>query len=163
MPNYCNNELTLAHANPAMIARAKLAFDQMRFLQEFVPMPAELKGTKAPSDNPNWYDWRVASWGTKWDVGGDAGDHITDNENGSVTFSFESAWAPPAAVYPVLEGFGFFVRAYWFEPGMGFAGKYCAKQLEEFNLDDPKDVAAIPADLDEAMGISESLMNEGDE
>lgn len=163
MPNWCNNQLTLAHANPAMITRAKLAFDQMRFLQEFVPMPAELKGTKAPSDNPNWYDWRLACWGTKWDIGGDHADHITDNENGSVTFCFDSAWAPPAEVYPVLEGFGFIVRAYWHEPGMGFAGKYANAHQEDFNLEDPKDVAAIPKDLDEAMDISEQLMNEGDE
>jgi hypothetical protein len=46
---------------------------------------------------------------------------------------------------------------------MQFAGKYCAKQHEDFNLEDPKDVAAIPKDLDEAMDISEQLMNEGDE
>lgn len=49
--------------------------------QKIIPMPKELEGTKAPSDNPNspenkalrkkygaanWYEWALQNWGCKW-------------------------------------------------------------------------------------------------
>jgi hypothetical protein len=153
MPNYCNNELRLSHKNPEMMKRAIVAFREGRFLDEFVPMPKELEGTKAPSDGPNWYDWRVANWGTKWDIGGADGDDIQIDER-TCAFSFESAWAPPHTVYPVLVGLGFNVLAYWHEPGIGFAGRFIDGITEDFDLDEADDLAALPKDLDEAMGIS---------
>ncbi len=39
MPNWCANTVTLEHKDPAMIARAKEAFDKGAFLQEFIPVP----------------------------------------------------------------------------------------------------------------------------
>ena len=42
MPNYCNNDLTLTHTDPAMIAKAATALKEGDFLQTFVPVPAEL-------------------------------------------------------------------------------------------------------------------------
>ena len=93
MPNWCNNYLELTHDDPAMIERAKKAFNDGRLLAEFVPVPASLHivagcvGEKgSPEQNEleaqeesnikehgyaTWYDFCVNEWGTKWDVGGD--------------------------------------------------------------------------------------------
>ncbi len=45
MPNWCNNNLTLQHEDPAMILRAKEALDRGEFLNEFIPVPEDLKIT----------------------------------------------------------------------------------------------------------------------
>jgi hypothetical protein len=49
MPNWCNNNIELAHKDPAMLERAKTAFVDGRLLDEFIPLPAELKDTTAPA------------------------------------------------------------------------------------------------------------------
>ena len=43
MPNWCANTLELKHADPEMIKRAKDAFEAGRLLDEFIPIPLELK------------------------------------------------------------------------------------------------------------------------
>ena len=43
MPNWCNNNLTLTHEDPAMILRAKEALDRGEFLNEFIPVPKDLQ------------------------------------------------------------------------------------------------------------------------
>jgi hypothetical protein len=43
MPNWCNNTLELAHEDPAMLERARDALNRGEFLQEFIPVPEELK------------------------------------------------------------------------------------------------------------------------
>ena len=42
MPNWCNNTLELAHKDPAMLIRAKDAFNRMELLNEFIPVPKPL-------------------------------------------------------------------------------------------------------------------------
>ena len=87
MPNWCNNYLTLEHEDPAMISRARNAFREGKFLEEFVPFP-----------NGEWnYDWCVEHWGTKWDVGDEFYEDDTDPKYFDA--SFDSAWAPPVAAY----------------------------------------------------------------
>ena len=43
---------------------------------------------------PNAYDWHVANWGTKWDA------HAIDSDG--LTFYFDTAWAPPLALYQYI-------------------------------------------------------------
>lgn len=179
MPNWCNNTVTLEHEDPAMIARARAAFANGTFLHEFVPVPlclvesvsgfhsdpvkqAELE--KSHQDNLNaynyktWYDFCVAEWGTKWDVGGDDG-YINDIEGGLV-LSFDSAWAPPIKAYERLIEQGFKVLAMYYEPGMCFAGVWENGEDDYYEYGDmtSDDVAdALPSELDEAFCISESM------
>ena len=179
MPNWCNNTLTLEHEDPAMIARAKAAFIEGKFLHEFVPVPLCLTETvagclgdpekqaeleKSEQDNlnaynyKNWYDFCVAEWGTKWDVGGDDG-YINDIEGGLV-LSFDSAWAPPVNAYARLIEQGFKVYAMYYEPGMCFAGVWDNGEDDYYEYGDMNSVEAaetLPPELDEAFGISESM------
>jgi len=178
MPNWCNNVVELAHEDPAMLERAKAALNRGEFLQEFIPVPASLHIVAGCVGDPdeqkkleedtarnievhgygNWYDYCVNEWGTKWDVGGDG--MTCEIENGRISTSFDSAWAPPIAAYEKLTDLGFSVRAYYYEGGMCFAGVW-----EDFNDDyydlSGMDSAAVkeqlPEVLDEMFCISESM------
>lgn len=179
MPNWCNNTLTLEHEDPAMIARAREAFAKGAFLHEFVPVPLCLTETIAGShsdpvmqaalkqseqDNlnaynyKNWYDFCVAEWGTKWDVGGDDG-YINDIEGGLI-LSFDSAWSPPIKAYERLVEMGFKVRAMYHECGMCFAGVWDNGDDDYYEFGGMSSIEArneLPVELDEAYGITEYL------
>lgn len=179
MPNYCNNTLTLTHADQAMIDRAEQAFNAGRLLDEFIPVPVELKETMAGSygdgykrelheftqtlnlkyfGHANWYDFCVAEWGTKWDVGGNDCTIARPSPN-TIEVSFESAWAPPIHAYEKLQAMGFEVTGYYWEPGMAFCGRFDGEG--DFYLEgigSSEDAARrVPRDIDEAMNIVESL------
>lgn len=143
MPNWCNNDVTLKHDDPAMLDRAEKTFKAKAFLQEWIPVPEPLRETMSGHyGDPykrelheftqqlnvkyfgyrNWYDFCTQEWGTKWDVGGE--DATCVRERDSMLLSFESAWAPPTKVYYKLQELGFDVVAWYWEPGMGFVGRH---------------------------------------
>lgn len=171
MPNWCNNVARISHPEPAMIDRAIKAFDEGKFLQEFVPCPQELLDTaatfgetsteqanKAKYGYGSWYDFNIANWGTKWDVGGENPAERHDANN--ITLVFESAWAPPVEAYIQLEQQGFVVEAYYYEPGMMFCGVFEDGQandisIEQTNGDWVKD--NIPRAIDEMFGIADEF------
>ena len=179
MPNWCNNNLTLTHEDPAMILRAKEALDRGEFLNEFIPVPADLQITsgylgsgdeqkeleRKTAENRekygygNWYDYCVGEWGTKWDVGGDGQTDI--HPDGKMLHTtFDSAWAPPVNAYDKLTELGFGVNAMYYESGMAYAGIYSENGDEEYNLEGMNSqqvIDDIPAELDEAFGISECM------
>ena len=75
----------------------------------------------------DWYDWRIANWGTKWDV--EANNiQVVDDNPGYLSLSFFTAWSPPEGIYDALleliDENKLDVQATWFydEPGMQFAG-----------------------------------------
>ena len=178
MPNWCNNTLTLTHEDPAMILRAKEALDRGEFLNEFIPVPEDLKITsgylgsgdeqkeleRKTAENRekygygNWYDYCVGAWGTKWDVGGQGQSDIHPDGKMLHT-SFDSAWSPPVNAYVKLEELGFGVNAMYYEGGMGYAGAYGDGNDEEINLEgmSADDVENHYPEIDEAFGISESM------
>jgi len=176
MPNWCSNSLVIKHSDADMIARAKEAFGRGEFLNEFIPVPEDLKivagrlGDEAEQKElelkeelnritygyTNWYDFCVNEWGTKWDVGNNGN---CDDIEGGLMLNFDSAWSPPTAAYEKLVGLGFDLDAMYNEPGMAFAGTYTSEEGDEYyeygsmTADEIADV--LPADLDEAFGISE--------
>ena len=131
MPNWCNNGITLRHADPAMIERAAKSLQEGKFLQEFIPCPAELTETVANGQTneamvakygySSWYGFNVANWGTKWDVSSDNVEIVDAN---TVTAGFDSAWAPPIRAYEQLMELGFDLVAFYYEPSMVFVGKW---------------------------------------
>ena len=178
MPNWCNNNLTLEHEDPAMIKRAYDALERGEFLNEFIPVPEDLKITagflgdgdeqkeleRKTAENlekygyGNWYDYCVGEWGTKWDVGGDGQSDIHPDGKMLHT-SFDSAWSPPVMAYEKLEQLGFKVNAMFYESGMAFAGSYEDGNCEDFSLEGvtADEIERDYPEIDEAFCISESI------
>ena len=179
MPNWCNNGITLRHADPAMIDR--VVKGQEGLLMEFLPTPQELTDTLAgfPGEDKraaheaqqraniekygykDWYDWNVANWGTKWDFSLDSIERVDAN---TVSASFESAWAPPINAYEKLCALGFEIEAMYYEPGMCFVGKFTGNGEDSY--DDYYEYGgetsatvreAIGEELDDYFGISEEM------
>jgi hypothetical protein len=178
MPNWCSNNLVLTHEDPAMIKRAYDALERGEFLEEFIPVPQQLKivagcvsdeaeQAKLEADTKrnleelgygNWYDYCCGEWGTKWDVGEQGNSDIHPDGKMLHTF-FDSAWGPPVNAYEKLMDLGFGVEAMYHEGGMAFAGTWSD------GVDDYVDLSELGADdierdypeLDECFGISECM------
>lgn len=178
MPNWCDNSLTLTHDDPAMIKRAIRAFENSSLLNEFVPCPKELSDTVSGSYGDKgeqellmakqehniktygystWYDFAVGEWGTKWDVGGGDVNKIDDN---NVKFYFQSAWSPPVDAYRKFEELGFSVNAFYYEPGVQFAGQYYDGNDDCYDLSCMNSEQAaqdLPTEVNEEFGISDQM------
>ena len=178
MPNWCNNNLTLEHEDPAMIKRAFDALERGEFLQEFIPVPEDLKIVAGSVGDPveqaeltrktaenvdkygygNWYDFCCGEWGTKWDVGEQGASDIHPDGRMLHTY-FDSAWSPPVNAYQKLEALGFRVDAMFYEGGMAFAGSYSDGNCDDFSLEgmSADEIEQNYPDIDEAFGISEQI------
>jgi hypothetical protein len=168
MPNWCNNNLTLSHDDPAMIQRAFDALERQEFLQEFCPVPQALRDTVADGSTneqlvekygySSWYDYCVSEWGTKWDCGEQGASDIHPDGTMLHTF-FDTAWAPPIGAYEKLEALGFRVDAQFYEGGMAFAGTYSDGNCDEINLEGmtADEIEQDYPELDESFGISECM------
>jgi hypothetical protein len=178
MPNWCNNNLTLTHEDPAMIQRAFDALERGEFLNEFIPVPEQLKivagcvgdpdeQKKLESDTArnlrelgygNWYDYCVGEWGTKWDCGEQGASDIHPDGRMLHTF-FDTAWSPPITAYERLVELGFGVEAMYYEGGMGYAGTFSNGADEELSLEgmSADEIEQNYPELDECFGISESM------
>ena len=180
MPNWCNNGVTLRHADPQMIDRVIKGKEGL--LMEFLPTPQELVDTVAgsfgddekqaaleaqESDNlakyghRNWYDWNIANWGTKWDFALENIDRVDAN---TVSAAFDSAWAPPIDAYIKLCALGFEIEAMYYEPGMGFVGKFTGdaddyddNYIEYAGATSETVRDMIGEELDDYFGISEEM------
>ena len=145
MPNYCNNNIriTADKETVAKIAQSLKSNSDDGFLNLIHPMPKELKDTVAGSDNAkpefqkkqseqliekygadNWYDWRIANWGTKWEVNECYGDPFISDDGETIEFGFDTAWSPAIGAYqnflsthPEASLF-----ATYYEPGCDFMG-----------------------------------------
>ena len=178
MPNWCGNTLTITHEDPVMIVRAKAAFAEGNFLNEFIPVPEDLQITAGKLGDPEaqaelerkeqanlvahgyktWYDFCVNEWGTKWDVGDGNGIQTWDDHE--LIVYFDSAWSPPIAAYGRLLDLGFTVYATYYESGSAFAGIWEDGNDDFYDLSgmDSGDVKQqLPQELDDAFGISESM------
>lgn len=177
MPNWCNNFARVSHEDPAQIDKIMATEGtDTGILQTFLPCPKELTDTVsgwlgdgyAQELNEfkqklnlkhfgakDWYDWQVANWGTKWDI---SDPMLTRVDENTVEISFDTAWSPPTNAYYALQQMGFNITAYYYEPGMCFAGRW-DDGIDECYSDwgdaqGAKDT--IPGDIDEMFGISES-------
>lgn len=178
MPNWCKNVLHLSHTDPAMMTRAVEAFKKGELLQELIPCPQDLLDTTAGSfGDPvkqaeleakqvanvekygyaDWYVWNIAHWGTKWDVGGSP-DSVEVHDALNATMRFDSAWSPPVDAYSKMENMGFTIEAFYYEPGMQFAGIYEDGNDLFFEAWGDAESARriLPRDLDEMFNISEN-------
>lgn len=181
MPNWCSNVVKIKHADSAMLAKVLKAITENEFCEFAVPQPGELditagvfgKGTPGQIELEekekinlekygfkNWYDFRISNWGTKWEVEIES-ENVKINEPDEIEISFESAWSPPIGVYKALVEKGYEVKAYYFEPGIGFAGVWHNLEDHEFGLDQIDALLSAYPEIDEMFDISE--FNEEDE
>jgi hypothetical protein len=87
--------------------------------------------------NQGGYEWRVATWGVKWNVS------LEDNKPTKVTekcvkYSFSTAWNPPLPVVVAwsLKYPGLTFELRYYEGGMGFQGRYVVVNGEELVKDE---------------------------
>lgn len=178
MPNWCNNSVEIYHEDPAMLERVRKAFDEGTLLNEFIPVPEDLRNIVAGSvpvaeeaehklkeefnrltyGYTNWYDFCVNEWGTKWDIAADG--NPAQDIPGGLMLGFDSAWSPPIAAYEKLTEQGFRIRAMYYEPGMAFAGIWEDGSDDYYDyggLDSAGIAEELPVELDEAFCISEDV------
>ena len=189
MPNWCNNTVEINHEDPAKMKALVEAINEGKFCNFARPVPEALQivaGRVGDDTDPEqiklheqtqhnlstygyatWYDFCVNEWGTKWDV--DPYDTVTydpEKDKNGITFGFDSAWSPPTGVYEFLMDQGYTVRAYYYEPGMAFAGIYDENGDDCYNLESMSSAEVaeeIPSELDEMFGISETIAEYEDE
>ena len=94
---------------------------------------ARMRHYKKKFGHTSWYGWRIANWGTKWDI---YDFYLNDNQDTSIDCSFNSAWSPPtewliktAKQFQSLT----FVMSYM-EEGMCFCGKITIR--DGFDIED---------------------------
>ena len=186
MPNWASNGIEIRHRDPAKIQALAEAMRKNEFLNHIIPVPEELNetisgGYSDPEEQRqleeqtarniekygygNWYDFCVNEWGTKWDVDL-AGTVSIDADGLGINASFDSAWAPPIAVYEEMLEQGYEVVAYYYEPGMCFVGKWdnghdLCYELSSYSSNTVR--AAIGDELDDYFAISESMAEWEDE
>ena len=165
MPNWCNNTLIISHPDRAMMKRVIKAYNQNRLLDEFIPIPLELKEGAMNINElrkirnweykkeldaireqlntkyfgfKDWYDYCVSEWGTKWDVGHGDGYNtklLKDIDKNTLHLGFDSAWSPPIRAYEKMIEMGFSIRAYYFEGGCAYCGVWEDGVDEEYSID----------------------------
>lgn len=148
MPNWCDNSLTLSHKDKAKIDEVFAALSDEQNGELFYrlrPRPAD--------QEDNWYNWNIENWGTKWDI------HTIDFErydDNTIWISFETAWAPPVALYEFLTDEGWEVEAYYHESGCAFCGKYTSVDGDdyyEYDFSDRASIEALPSDIEDFTGL----------
>jgi hypothetical protein len=132
MPNWCENILTIAHDDTQQIERVRLAIEEGRLCDEFIPYPFEKQEAPINPDNPDsysydpvysekGYDWCVEKWGTKWDI---CDSNLRLAEKNVLDARFLTASSPPIEVMRAMEAAGFKVTLKYVEYGMCFEGIY---------------------------------------
>jgi hypothetical protein len=161
-----------------MIERVRAAFNGEGLLQEFIPVPDDLRNTVSgfmgedkqaeheAQQKSNvekygyndWYSFCVNEWGTKWDIGADG--NPAQDIPGGLMLGFDSAWSPPIAAYEKLTEMGFRIRAMYSEPGMCYAGVWedgVDDYYEYSGMSSTEVAEQLPVELDEAFCISEQM------
>ena len=159
MPNWCNNTIEIEGTKEQINALVSFLDEKngKDWFDFFLPTPIELK-------EEGWYEWNVQNWGTKWNC--DAQDWVKveypTEDLSTVTFWFDSAWAPPTTFYEYVEANSTVnIKASYCEGGMGFVGEFVDGSDNYFEYQSLEDLDEIPEHLVEEWNLAEMLeMNE---
>jgi hypothetical protein len=159
MPNWCDNTVTITHADKSKIDTIeKVLIDK--------DSEEGLFSAILPNPSGEWeYDWCVNNWGTKWDANSIDWDRQDDN---SIWVSFDTAWAPPIALYEYMERNEYQINAMYHEPGMGFCGRYVDgyDDFYEYDLSEKETIENISEELldyTDLLNVHEDWINNQDE
>lgn len=143
MPNWCANVLIAKHKDKDKMEALKSALKSTKFFEYILPIG-------------EWeYEKACSTWGTKWEASNLNWCLFTATARHHLDISFDSAWCPPEGVYQTMANDGWEITAYFYEPGMGFVGKYGVDSSglyeESYNIEDEP----IPAELVEMFNIED--------
>jgi len=104
MPNWCYNNLEINGDEKSIRALRERAVEKdekgninIFSFEKFVPTPPEkLK-------DGDWYDWRCANWGTKWNTD-EPSFGSDENRYDYLAYNFDTAWSPPVEFIEKLSG-----------------------------------------------------------
>ena len=136
MPNYCQNSLEIKgkDSDVSKFTRECISLNILNYsytndvieekyldFNKIVPEPKDI--------GDNWYDWRLANWGTKWgscDTYFFKVERLDSEDNLKLTITFSTAWCPPDKIYDALiekyKDTSLEFRVEYYEGGVGFAG-----------------------------------------
>lgn len=183
MPNWCNNNIVIKGPKNKLKDLSKAAKDGSLF-NFMYPRAEELDITAGYLGNgdeqkeleakqqanlkkfgyKDWYDWSVAEWGTKWDIGECYQNEIRNNE---LHLAFDTAWSPPLGVYEryISHNDDISISAYYYEPGCDFMGLWEDGSDDCYQLSDvtDKELETDLSNFDDLYGILESRYQYRDE
>jgi hypothetical protein len=138
MPNWVYNSLTVTADDPEVITKVvtevrgteEEGAEPISF-QSIIPRPAEKES--------DWYAWNIENWGTKWDA---CNDVQVDHDGTIVSYSFDTAWAPPIPIVKALsERYPETTVELSYEEEQGWGGEVAMRNgetLEETSWDIPQ-------------------------
>jgi len=146
MPNWCMNEVSI-HGEEQEVAKfvdecfTEVDNQQVLDFDKVLPEPDYDKPKKdgthndgvqtklnAPYEHPDWYTWRNANWGTKWNLvpakGGSVDGYSVDITKDYINLTFDTAWSPPDGIYDAIGDRYPTLDVNWFyrEDGMQMSG-----------------------------------------
>ena len=180
MPNWCDNTISISGpAEKLSPIFTKLKEDDSSGLCSILhPMPentftgnlGEDERKKCAEENtPNWYDWCVSNWGTKWDTcDGDWNYEDAGDGQAILSGNFQTAWGPPVGVYTHCQEAhpDLHIEAMYYEGGCAFAGMWNSIDGEDhYSLEGTKKEIEdqLPEELNDAFGITECMEEDEEE
>lgn len=97
MPNWCENKLIVTGDKEDLLEfkeQVKSHEDGIETdirMNNLIHMPKELINTVSPWEHPNWCEWALENWGTKWDLTA----HLIGETDSELLYEFDSAWGSP--------------------------------------------------------------------
>jgi len=146
MPNWCMNEVSISGEEQEVAKFVEECFtevdnQQVLDFDKVLPEPDYDKPKKdgthndgvqtklnAPYEHPDWYTWRNANWGTKWNLvpakGGSVDGYSVDITKDYINLTFDTAWSPPDGIYDAIGDRYPTLDVNWFyrEDGMQMSG-----------------------------------------
>lgn len=179
MPNWCENTVSIFGSKEVVESvmefvkpnSSDISVDNdeptAMSLQSIFPIDPELLNSDAfTAEGNGWYDWRIANWGTKWDI--QANVSILSEYRDDVylvDYTFDSAWAPPTEAMIVLSKTfpEIVIHLSYDEPGMGFSGYAVinkGEMVDDRQFDDSYSNMSIWLDAYRCMEYSDLNLNE---
>lgn len=110
MPNWSYNHMVVNGTTKQLIKLSKQLESDYGVIDfcKIIPQPDNLfTGNLGSKERerckelgvPNWYDWQVSNWGTKWN----ACEASREMQDGTyLTYAFNTAWSPPIPIFEAL-------------------------------------------------------------